>query len=232
MVDVHLASIGGRPDKTWLPCRKWSGMNYYFLQGFICLFEIICTYGTGWTMLSRALCLYFLSQKTAIKYTLWSFLWPRIGVRASRGWPAYICIYVFVNLSVLAGTHKFMLSLWLRHTGSIKAKCTVMVSKHHCGQTFRTCLGGWEGRSPVRRRVWGAAPWIFCWWLLSIFGNFLVLKDRILGNTDVQKIQAQRDRDYRYFEAVSSRGKEWYVVVLPKYCHGPVRSFWTKACSP
>jgi len=25
----------------------------------------------------------------------------------------------------------------------------VRVSKHHCGQTFSTCLGGWEERSPV-----------------------------------------------------------------------------------
>jgi len=37
------------------------------------------------------------------------------------------------------------------------AKYMVRVSKHHCGQTFSTYLGRWEGRSPVRRG-WGAQP--------------------------------------------------------------------------
>jgi len=30
------------------------------------------------------------------------------------------------------------------------AKYTAMMSKHHCGQTFSTYLGGWAGHSPVR----------------------------------------------------------------------------------
>ena len=62
-----------------------------------------------------------------------------------------------------------------------RAKYTVMVSKHHCGRTFITYLGGWEGCSP-RRRGCGAQPRNF-WW---IFGKN-ILKDRILGNTEFQK---------------------------------------------
>jgi len=78
-----------------------------------------------------------------------------------------------------------------------------MVGKHHCGQTFSTYLGGWEGRSPVRRapRKKNDDFW-------SIFGkNVLVLEDRILGNTEFQKHWELRDRETRLFGAVSSRGK-------------------------
>ena len=51
------------------------------------------------------------------------------------------------------------------------AKCTVRVIQHHCGQTFSTYLGGWEGRSPVRRGC-GAQPREFFFDdFLSIFGK-------------------------------------------------------------
>ena len=44
----------------------------------------------------------------------------------------------------------------------LRAKCTVLVIQHHCGQTFGTHLGGWERRSPVKSRCRrGAAPRIF-----------------------------------------------------------------------
>ena len=47
------------------------------------------------------------------------------------------------------------------------AKYTVRVSQHHCGQISSTYLGGWEGRSPVRKGC-GAQPCDF----LTIFDNF------------------------------------------------------------
>ena len=112
------------------------------------------------------------------------------------------------------------------------AKYTAMMSKHHCGQTFSTYLGGWAGHSPVRIGC-PAAPRKRIWWFfVDLWKKFLVSKDRIFGNTEFLKIRPQRDRDDRYFEAVLSRGKEWCVVVPPKYCHGTVRSFWAQACSP
>jgi len=62
-----------------------------------------------------------------------------------------------------------------------------MVSKHHCGKTFSTHLGGWEGRGPVRKGA-GRSPANFFDIFLSIFKkNVLVLKDRILGNAEFQK---------------------------------------------
>jgi len=61
------------------------------------------------------------------------------------------------------------------------AKYTVIVSNNHCGQTFSTYLGRWEGRSPMRRGVQGAAPRNFCCGFLSIFGkNVLVLQAEFL----------------------------------------------------
>ena len=70
------------------------------------------------------------------------------------------------------------------------AKYTVMVSKHHCGQTFSTHLVLWEERSPVRR---GCATRIF--FLMFFCGkNVLVLKYRILGGTEFQKTRSYMTR--------------------------------------
>jgi len=78
-----------------------------------------------------------------------------------------------------------------------------MVSKHHCGQTFSTYLGGREGCSPVRR---GGAPREK---KLVIFGRFLeVLKDRILEKYRISKNWELYDRETRLFGAVSSRGED------------------------
>jgi len=62
------------------------------------------------------------------------------------------------------------------------------VSKHHCGQTFSKYFGVWEGRSPVRRGC-GAQPSDFFLMILCRFlkKNVLVLRDRILRNTEYQK---------------------------------------------
>jgi len=59
-----------------------------------------------------------------------------------------------------------------------------MVSKHYCGQSFGTC----DERSSVSTGC-GAQPCeLFFDDFLSIFRKkFLVLKDRILGNTKLQK---------------------------------------------
>jgi len=71
------------------------------------------------------------------------------------------------------------------------------VIQHHCGQIFSIYLCGWVGRSPVRREC-GAQPCeIFVHDFLSIYGKFLglELEDRILVNTEFQKIRSQRDRE-------------------------------------
>jgi len=113
------------------------------------------------------------------------------------------------QLSFNGSGRTLTLSLCLSQLLLVLAKYTVMVSKHHCGQTFGTCPCGWEGRSPVRRGC-GAQPHGFFFddfW--SIFGIFFsILKDRILANTQCQKIWSQRDRKTQYFEAISSRGKD------------------------
>jgi len=58
-----------------------------------------------------------------------------------------------------------------------------MASKHHCGQAFSTYLGGWEGRSPVRREgVRGAAPQF----LIMIFCRFLEKSPRSFSLRDGQ----------------------------------------------
>jgi len=84
-----------------------------------------------------------------------------------------------------------------------------MVNKHHCGQTLGTYLSGWDGRSPVRRGCGLPPRNFFVDDFLSIFGKcFLMLKEKILGNTECQKIWSQRDRKTQYIEAVSLRGKD------------------------
>ena len=89
----------------------------------------------------------------------------------------------------------------------------------------------WRASTTAARHL--APARIFFWWfLVDFWEKILVLKDRILGNTGFQRIRPQRDRDDQFFEAVSSRGKEWCVVVPPNYCHGPVRSFWAKLAHP
>ena len=69
-------------------------------------------------------------------------------------------------------------------------------------------MGCHGGAQTCKKGVRDAAPRVF---FLMIFVDFwkriLVLTDRILENTEVQKIRPQRDRDDRYVEAVPSRGQ-------------------------
>jgi hypothetical protein len=64
------------------------------------------------------------------------------------------------------------------------------VIQHHCSQTFCTYLGGWEGRSPVRRMC-GAQPCeFFLDDFLSIFGTNSGLERRNSGKYAIFRILA------------------------------------------
>jgi len=92
----------------------------------------------------------------------------------------YIYIYIYIHIYICI--HICSWSDFLCAQIMDKAQYTVMASRHHWGQAFSTYLCRWEGRSPVRRRRFFFDD--FLW----IFGEkFLVLKSRILGNTEVQK---------------------------------------------
>ena len=53
-----------------------------------------------------------------------------------------------------------------------ETKCMVRVIQDHCSQTFSTYLGGWEGRSPVRKGCGAQPRELFFDDFLSILGKF------------------------------------------------------------
>ena len=75
-----------------------------------------------------------------------------------------------------------------------------MVSKHHCGQTLSTYLGGWEGRSPVRSlSKHGFESPEQCQWALLpptdvdgfVSGRIWAIA-RVGDTSDVRKVEKQR----------------------------------------
>jgi len=81
----------------------------------------------------------------------------------------------------------------------------------------------WVGGAQPRKE--GAQPHdLFWWFFVDFWKKILVCTDLKIRN--FKKLFVIRDRETQYFEAVSSRGKEWCVEVPSKYCHWPVRSLW------